>query len=189
MEIASHSLWTIIHGMGFGALYLLAVTGLLVEFHHRFIARTGSVMLANGSFLKWYLIAMSLCSWLAVLTGTYIVYPWYRATPPAGTTDLTAFPQKLLMSGASTAGWHSLGMEWKEHIAWLFPIAVTMAAGVVIRYGQDLRNHPRLRFAVLGAVLFSFASAGIAGFWGAMINKYAPISGGTTITLMKGEAH
>ena len=80
-------------------------------------------------------------------------------------------------------------MEWKEHVAWLVPIATTMAAGVVIRYGQDLRNHPRLRSAVLGALLFSFASAGLAGFWGAMINKYAPISGGSAVTLMKGEAH
>lgn len=187
MEITSRSLWTIIHGMGFGALYLLGVTGLLVEFHRRFIARTGSITLSDGPFLKWYLIAMSLFAWLAVLTGTYIVYPWYRATPPAGTTDLTAFPQKLLLSHATTAGWHSMGMEWKEHVAWLVPIAITMATEVVVRYGRDLRNHPRLRSAVLGAVLFSFASAGIAGFWGAMINKYAPVSGGQTVTLMKGE--
>ena len=82
-----------------------------------------------------------------------------------------------------------MGMEWKEHVAWLVPITITMATGVVMRYGQDLRNHPRLRSAVLGAVLFSFASAGVAGFWGAMINKYAPVSGGSTIMLMKSEAH
>lgn len=182
MEIASHSLWTIIHGMGFGAVYLLASSGLLVEFHRRFIAHTGSVTLSDGPFLKWYLIAMSFSAWLAVLTGTYIVYPWYRKTPPVGAADLTAYPQKLLMSHATTIRWHSIGMEWKEHVAWLVPIAITMATGVVIRYGQDLRNHPRLRSAALGAVLFSFASAGLAGFWGAMINKYAPISGGTTVT-------
>jgi hypothetical protein len=77
-------------------------------------------------------------------------------------------------------------MEWKEHVAWLVPIAITMAAAVVSRYGSDLRNHPKLRSAVLGVVLLSFASAAIAGFWGAMINKHAPVEGGTTIVLMKG---
>jgi hypothetical protein len=189
LEMTSRSLWTIVHGMGFGAVYLLAGSGLLIEFHRRYIARTGSFTIADSPLLKWYLLAMACFAWLAVLTGTYIVYPWYRATPPAGTTDLTAFPQRLLMSHAATAGWHSLGMEWKEHVAWLVPIATTMAAGVVIRYGQDLRKHPRLRSAVLGAVLLSFVSAGLAGFWGAMINKFAPVSGGSTITLLEGKAH
>ncbi|WP_446745483.1 hypothetical protein [Silvibacterium acidisoli] len=187
MEVTSRSLWTIIHGMGFGALYLLACSGLLVELHRRFIARTDSVTVNGGPFLKWYLIAMSTCAWIAVLTGTYVVYPWYRATPPAGTTDLAGYPQKLLMAHANTIGWHSTGMEWKEHVAWLVPIAMTMATSVVIEYGRDLRNHTKLRNAVLVVVLLSFVSAGIAGFWGAMINKYAPITGGSTLTLEKSE--
>jgi hypothetical protein len=187
MEITSRSLWTLIHGMGFGALYLLACSGALIELYRRFIARSGSLASGDSPFLKLYLILMSFFAWLAVLTGTYLVYPWYRATPPRGVTDLTGYPQKLLMSQATTIGWHSMGMEWKEHVAWLVPITITMAAGMVVRYGSDLRNHPRLRSAVLVAVLFSFASAGLAGFWGAMINKYAPVTGGPTVTLMKGE--
>jgi hypothetical protein len=188
MEITTRSLWTLMHGMGFGALYLLLCSGALVEFYRRFIARTGSVVSGEGPFLRLYLFSMSFFAWLAVLTGTYMVYPWYRATPPTGVMDLSQYPQKLLMSHTATIGWHSMGMEWKEHVAWLVPITITMAAGVVARYGSDLRRHPRLRSAVLVAVLFSFASAGIAGFWGAMINKYAPVSGGATITLMKGDA-
>jgi len=187
MEITSRSLWTLVHGMGFGALYLLACTGALVEFYRRFIGRTETIISSDSPFLKIYLFAMTFFAWLAVLTGTYIVYPWYRATPPPGTADLSGYPQKLLMSHVATIGWHSMGMEWKEHVAWLVPIMITMAAVVVARYGSDLRNHPRLRSAVLVAVLFSFASAGLAGFWGAMINKYAPVMGGTTLTIMNGE--
>lgn len=183
MEITSRSLWTLVHGMGFGALYLLACTGAIVEFYRRFIARTGTIISSDSPFLKIYLFAMTFFAWLAVLTGTYIVYPWYRATPPPGTADLSGYPQKLLMSHVATVGWHSMGMEWKEHVAWLVPIMITMAAVVVARYGSDLRNHPRSRSAVLVAVLFSFASAGLAGFWGAMINKYAPVMGGTTLTI------
>jgi hypothetical protein len=33
----------------------------------------------------------------------------------------------------------------------------------------------------------SFVAAGIAGFCGAMINKYAPVQGGSTIQLSRGE--
>ena len=31
MEITARGLWTMIHGMGFGALYLLACSGAIVE--------------------------------------------------------------------------------------------------------------------------------------------------------------
>lgn len=145
MEITARSLWTLIHGMGFGTLYLLACSGALVELHRRHFAHTGSAALSDGPFLKIYLLCMSLLAWFAVLTGTYVVYPWYRATPPAGTAALGGYPQRLLMAHASTIGWHTIGMEWKEHVAWLVPITITMAAAVVARYGSDLRNHPHRR--------------------------------------------
>jgi hypothetical protein len=34
----------------------------------------------------------------------------------------------------------------------------------------------------------SFVSAGVAGFFGTMLDKYAPVQGGQTIQLSKGEA-
>jgi uncharacterized membrane protein len=78
-------------------------------------------------------------------------------------------------------------MEWKEHVAWLTPISITMAAAVVIRYGRDLRNHSQLRAAVLCFTLVSFFAAGIAGFFGAMLVKNAPVEGGRNLHLMHGE--
>jgi len=77
-------------------------------------------------------------------------------------------------------------MEWKEHVAWFAPIAITMVAFVFIKYGRDLRNHKQLRTAVLGFALASVVSAAVAGFFGAMINKYAPVQGGQTIQLSSG---
>jgi hypothetical protein len=126
-------------------------------------------------------------AWLAVLTGAYVIYPWYRAVLPPGTVDLAGFPQRLLMASPSTIEWHSIGMEWKEHVAWLAPISITMAAAVFIRHGRNLTRHPQLRNAVLGFVFVSFVAAGIAGFFGAMLDKYAPVQGGQTIQLMHGE--
>jgi len=188
MEIRARALWTMIHGMGFGALYLLACSGALVELY-RFTSSSPASpsTAAQQRFLKVYLIAMAVLAWAAVLTGAYVIYPWYRAAVPPGTVDLSQFPQRLLMSNPTTVGWHSLGMEWKEHVAWFAPLSITMAASVFIRYGRDLSNHKQLRTAVLGFVAASFLAAGIAGFFGAMIDKYAPVQGGNTIQLMQGE--
>lgn len=187
MEITVRSLWTLIHGMGFGALYLLASSGALVELW-RLTGRPVVSVPAPGHerFLKIYLFTMVVLAWAAVLSGTYVIYPWYRAAPPAGTANLAMFPQRLLLSSATTQGWHSLGMEWKEHVAWLVPISTTMVAFVVARYGADLKHHRQLRTAILGFVAVSFLAAGVAGFWGAMIDKYAPVQGGSTIQLGKG---
>ena len=187
MEITMRGLWTMIHGMGFGALYLLASSGALMELYRltfspaRFESTPG-----QERFLKVYLITMALLAWAAVLPGAYLIYPWYRASPPPGTVDLSMFPQRLLMSNPATIGWHSLGMEWKEHVAWFAPISITMVASVFIRYGRDLVNHRQLRVAVLGFAMASFLAAGIAGFFGAMINKSAPVQGGHTIQLSLG---
>jgi hypothetical protein len=187
MEITARSLWTLIHGMGFGALYLLAFSGALVELYRFTTSSTPSEPTPGQErFLKAYLITMVVLAWTAVLTGAYVVYPWYRAVPPPGTGDLSQFPQRLLMSNPTTIGWHSLGMEWKEHVAWFAPISITMVAYVFIRYGRDLGNHRQLRAAVLCFALASFIAAGIAGFFGAMINKYAPVQGGHTIQLSEG---
>jgi hypothetical protein len=182
MEITARSLWTLIHGMGFGALYLLACSGAIVELYRFTVSSTQSMPTTGQQrLLKAYLIAMVVLAWGAVLTGAYIIYPWYRALPPPGTVDLSMFPQRLLMSSPATIGWHSLGMEWKEHVAWFAPISITMVAFVFIRYGRDLRNHRQLRAAVLCFAVASFAAAGIAGFFGAMINKAAPVQGGHAI--------
>ena len=96
------------------------------------------------------------------------------------------FPQALLKSNPNTIGWHAIGMEWKEHIAWMTPISITMAAAVFLHYRRCLSNYPQLRAAVLTFVLVSFASAGVAGFFGAELNKHAPVEGGATIPLMRG---
>jgi hypothetical protein len=62
-----------------------------------------------------------------------------------------------------------------------------MAAAVIFKYGgRGIRAHPRLHKAVLAFVLVSFFSAGIAGFFGAMLAKKAPVDGGTTVHLIRG---
>lgn len=188
MEITFRDLMTVLHGMGFGALFMLAFSGAIGVIYATAVAgaRWEPGPVASRMF-RFYLISMAVLAWLTVISGSYIVYPWYRAIPPAGTTDLSGFPQRLLMSSPMTAGWHDFGMEWKEHIAWFAPIAMTMVAYVFIKYGPRLAMLRDMRRAVLGFVFVAFVATGVAGAFGAFLNKYAPVRGGTDIVLLKVE--
>jgi hypothetical protein len=185
MEISFRDLMTVLHGMGFGALFMLAFSGAIAEIY-RMSAPGAPVQpsIREQNLLKLYLAAMVILAWAAVVSGTYVVYPWYRAVPPAGTTDLLDYPKFLLTSSPHTSGWHSLGMEWKEHVAWLAPIAITMVAYVFAKYGPAITKHGQMRTAVLAFVVVAFVATGVAGAFGAFLNKYAPVRGGATITIM-----
>jgi len=149
MEITTRALWTMIHGMGFGALYLLACSGALVELY-RFTTSTIPAEPTPGQerFLKVYLAAMVVIAWVAVLMGAYVIYPWYRAVAPAG-ADLSLYPKFLLTSHASTAGWHNFGMEWKEHVAWIAPMTSTMVVWVLLKHRAEWNAHRAVRSTVL----------------------------------------
>jgi hypothetical protein len=93
---------------------------------------------------------MAITAWVTVTTGTWIVYPWYREglagddlvgcagahLPVAGECS----PRDFLLSNASgnTESWHTFGMEWKEHVAWIAPILATAVAFIVALYGPRL---------------------------------------------------
>jgi hypothetical protein len=185
MEITFRDAVTVLHGMVFGALLLLAFSGAFVGLYSSSVA-AHAWNERDRRFVSWYLIAMAVLGWAAVLAGAYLVYPWYRAIAPAGTIDLAGYPQRMLMAHPLTIGWHSLGMEWKEHIAWFAPITLTTVAFVFVKYGAQLANFRSLRNTVLAlAAVALFATAVAAGF-GAMLNKYAPVRGGAEIVLFKG---
>ena len=176
MEITNRELWTVIHGMAFGALFLLAFGGGLAGLYSLRPAWVTAEGLRERLIrLKVGMWLMALVAWATVLSGTYIVYPWYRAAAPEGLTDLSEYPRSLLLSGESTKLWHEFGMEWKEHVGWIAPIAATVAAAVVMMYGERLASLPTVRRAVIWFFVAAFATAGAAGLFGALINKVAPV--------------
>jgi hypothetical protein len=186
MEISTRDLWTVLHGMGFGALFMLAFSGAIAELY-RLSTPGGTASGRERSLLTFHLAAMVILAWFTVFSGAYIVYPWYRAVPPAGTTDLAEYPRRLLLASGKTSEWHNIGMEWKEHVAWLAPIAITMVAYVTMKYGRTVTTLRPMRMAVLGFTVAAFVATGIAGAFGAFLNKYAPVRGGSVIILMEGE--
>jgi hypothetical protein len=186
MEITTRDLLTVLHGMGFGALFMLAFSGALIELYR--ISTPGpqpSVSAREQTLLTLFLISMVILSWLTVFSGAYIIYPWYRAVPPADVTDLADYPRRLLLASGKTSEWHNIGMEWKEHVAWIAPIAMTMVAYVTMKYPRSI-IYRKMRIAVLAFAVAAFVATGIAGAFGAFLNKYAPIRGGKVIVLMEG---
>jgi hypothetical protein len=187
MEITVRDLWTVLHGMGFGALFMLAFSGALAELYRMSAPATAPPSARGQALLGVYLIVMVVLAWLTVFSGAYIVYPWYRAVPTAGLTDLADYPRRLLLSSGQTSEWHNVGMEWKEHVSWLAPIAMTMVAYVTLKYRRAITAPRHMRTGVLVFAVAAFIATGVAGTFGAFLNKYAPVRGGAVIVLMEGE--
>jgi hypothetical protein len=187
MQTNWRELATMIHGMLFGGLFLMACFGVVVLLH-RSLATRGAVELteAGRRHERIYLVVTVALGWAAVLSGAYLIYPWYRAALPAGVTDLSGFPQRLLLANPQTAGWHRLGMEWKEHVAWFAPMLMTAAAFVLLRYEGAGEEHRRARNTVVWFAGTALLAACIAAGFGALINKHAPVNGGATIYPTRG---
>lgn len=172
MAITPREAWTVVHGMLFGAIFLLAFSGGLAnlfalrpEWATNFGIKEALLRLKAG------LWGMAIIAWATVITGTFVVYPWYagQAATAAGT------PASVLRANPATAGWDTFGMEWKQHVGWLAPIAATVVAVSVTYYGPTLAKKAGERNALLLFFLLAFGAAGVAGFLGALLNKVAPI--------------
>src|SRR3954469_14650321 len=132
MSVTGPELFSVLHGMGFGAAFLLTYTGGLEALWGLDPDGTGQ---ARGSArlrrLRFAICCMAVLAWLTVLTGLYGLYPWYRAEPTIGAA-LTRFPRAYLRADPSLAAWSTFVGDWKAHIACLCPILSTAVAAVVI---------------------------------------------------------
>jgi len=177
MHLTQREWWTALHGMIFGAGFLLAFAASIFELsslRNEWLtpegARRGQRRLVIGTW------AMVILAWATVIVGTYAVYPWYRAKPPKDMTNvaLADYPRSLLLSKPQTAEWHTFGMEWKEHVGWFAPILATAVAVVVSGYRRQLLRDQHVRRALLFMLSVAFVSASIAGSLGAFLDKAAP---------------
>ena len=169
MSLTNRETWTLIHGLIIGSAFLLAFAGGLAGLWslQRGLITTVGVK-ERMTRLKVGTTVMALMAWATVLTGTWIVYPWYRAKDPTSA-------KSILLSDPSTEGWHNFGMEWKEHIAWIAPMLATVAMFMVLYYRGGLSRNKTARYITIGFFVAAFATAAIAGLFGALITKAAPV--------------
>ncbi len=169
MELTNREFWTLVHGLIIGSAFLLAFAGGLAGLYSlRTEYVTPAGLAERLRRLKIGVSAMAIAAWATVLTGTYIVYPWYREKAPTSA-------RSTLLADPSTADWHTFGMEWKEHIAWISPMLATVAAFLVVYYGASLARNPKLRRITTVVFVAAFAVAAIAGIFGALITKAAAV--------------
>ncbi|MDA1001654.1 MAG: hypothetical protein O2807_14200 [bacterium] len=169
MSLNLREFWTVAHGMIFGAIYLLAFAGGLAGLW----SMRGKLLTTEGvgerlGRMRLGMWVMTVMAWLTVISGTYIVYPWYRAPIPES-------PRSKLVADVAMKAWHSFGMEWKEHFGWFSPILATAVLYIVLRYGDSLSERDDIRNAVTVLFVVAFLGAAVAGLFGAFLNKVAPI--------------
>jgi len=169
MSFTYREWWALIHGMGLGALFLLAFAGGLAGLYSlRPELLTSTGVTERMRRLRIGVVVMAAAAWGTVITGTWIVYPWYRE-------DIATSPRSELLADPDTADWHKFGMEWKEHVAWISPILATAVAFIVLYYGTNLIRHDRVRKTAMLLFVLAFVFAAIAGALGAFITKVAPV--------------
>lgn len=190
MELSDRETWAVLHGLVFGTVFLLAFAGGLAELwslHPRYEAVAGIRHRMRRLYIGTWVMAAT--AWATVISGTWIVYPWYReklaesggdefagcagAVLPSGTCS----PRDFLLSDVSgnTHTWHEFGMEWKEHISWAAPFLATAVAFLVVYYGPRLIARPWLRAVAIVMFVGAFGAAAIGGAFGAFLNKVAPV--------------
>jgi hypothetical protein len=169
MHLTYRETWALIHGMILGAAFLLAFGGGLAGLYSlrpELVTERGIVERTRRLLLGTW--GMALAAWATVVTGTWIVYPWYRDKAPTS-------PKSQLVADPATANWHNFGMEWKEHIAWIATLLATAVAFAVTYYGRDLIKHQGIRKALMVTFVAAFLVAAVAGVMGALITKAAPV--------------
>lgn len=169
MDLSTREFWALIHGLVLGGGFLVAFTGGLAGLYSLkpgLVTETGIAermrRLVAGT------VGMATIAWVTVITGTWIVYPWYRE-------DVPTSPRSVLLESSGTEDWHKWAFEWKEHVAWIAPMLATAAAFIVLYYRADLIKNQTARKIAMGLFIAAFAIAAIAGILGALVTKNASV--------------
>lgn len=173
---SGHSLWTMIHGI---VLSGGALTGLAIALFSLVVMRPDpdlpGITARHSRAIAGVMVVSAVLLWLAVIVGTYVVFPVYRATPPADVASLADYPRAMLLGDPSTAWLHSFAMECKEHMPWIAAMLTTAAAFTGVRYRSTLLSDDSLRAMVTGLLGVSLVLSAFIGLLGILVNKAAPL--------------
>jgi hypothetical protein len=176
MLFTERSIWTMVHGIGLGGAALM---GLAAALFYLYAARTSQGRhLASPNASSAFAALMLLTAvmlWLTVLVGTYVIFPPYRATPPAGTIDLSQFPRSLIQASPDTVWLHAFAMEMKEHAPWIASMLATAVAFVAVRYRSMVITDASLRNMAMSLLAICFALVSFVSLLGVFVNKVAPL--------------
>jgi hypothetical protein len=176
MLFSERSLWTMVHGIGLGGGALLALSAALFALYLMSPRAGAAAATANASGpIAMLTVFTAVMLWLTTLVGTYVVFPPYRATPPEGTTDLSAYPRSLVLAEPSTVWLHAFAMETKEHLPFIAAMLATSVAFVAWRYRGRMLEDGGLRRISAALLMICFGIVSYVSLLGVFVNKVAPL--------------
>jgi hypothetical protein len=171
----NRSIWTMIHGIVLGGGALMGLSAALFSLRAMRTADLSDVVQHQSRYLAWVIVFVAVVLWLTVLVGTYVNFPPYRATPPAGLSDLSQYPRSLIQSNPGTVWLHAFAMEIKEHVPWIAAMLATAVAYVGVRYRSRLMTDSQLRGMATTVLAICFVLVSFVAILGVFINKVAPL--------------
>jgi hypothetical protein len=171
----NRSIWTMIHGIALGGGALLGLSAALFSLQAMRAEGPSDVVQQQSRYVAWLTVGVAVVLWLTVLVGTYVTFPPYRATPPAGLSDLSQYPRSLILSNPGTVWLHAFAMETKEHVPWIAAMLATAVAFVGVRYRSRLMTDAPLRGMATTMLAICFVLVSFVAILGVFINKVAPL--------------
>jgi len=171
----NRSIWTMIHGIALGGGALMGLAAALFSLRTMRTADPSDVVQNQARDLAWLTVFVAVVLWLTVLVGTYVNFPPYRATPPAGLSNLSQYPRSLIQSNPATVWLHAFAMEIKEHVPWIAAMLATAVAFVGVRYRSRLLTDSQLRGMATTVLVICFVLVAFVAILGVFINKVAPL--------------
>jgi hypothetical protein len=170
MLFSDRSIQTMVHGIGLTGLAMMTLAAGLFALYAMRVAAGHTSRSVSAA-----LVVSAVTLWLIVLSGTYLIFPAYRATPPPGVTDLAPYPRAMILANADTAWLHSFGMEIKEHVPWIAAMLATAVAFVGVRYRSRLLIDAQLRQPAMLLLVICLGLVSAVGLLGVFVNKVAPL--------------
>jgi hypothetical protein len=176
MLFTGRSLLTMLHGIVLGGAAMMALSAaLFCLYAMRASARSDAAALNASRAVAGLSVFTAAVLWLAVLSGTYVIFPPYRVPPPPGLTDLAAYPRALVLASPDTAWLHAFAMETKEHVPWIAAMLATAVAFVGMRYRSTLLHDTMLRNTASTLLAIALVLVGFVSLMGIFVNKVAPL--------------
>lgn len=175
MLFTDRSIWTMIHGIVLGGAALMGLAAALFSLQAMRTGGASDVAQNQSRYLAGLTVFIAVALWLTVLVGTYVNFPPYRATPPAGLSDLSQYPRALIQSNPGAVWLHTFAMEIKEHVPWIAAMLATAVAFVGVRYRSTLLRDARLRSMTTALLAICFLLVSFVALLGVFINKVAPL--------------
>jgi hypothetical protein len=175
MLFTDRSILTMVHGLVFGGGAMLALAALVFSLAFLAPPDRPEAAAAQARTLSRLAVVATALVWMAVIGGTYLVFPPYRATPPEGLADLAAYPRSFLLASPGTAWLHAFAMETKEHVPWMAGMLATAVAFVGVRYRSSFLTDPGIRRRATALATVCFAMVAWISLLGVLVNKVAPL--------------